>query len=44
MLDPFDRILANAEFEDEPVSEAERRDIETSRFSTEGVTNYKDPL
>ena len=30
MLDPFDRALATAEFDDEPVTEEERRDIEAS--------------
>ncbi|MBL8227537.1 MAG: hypothetical protein JNL98_03635 [Bryobacterales bacterium] len=31
MLDPFDRALATAEIDDEPVSEEEHRDVETSR-------------
>lgn len=31
MLDPFDRALATAETDDEPVTEEERRDIEASR-------------
>jgi hypothetical protein len=31
MLDPFDRALAAAEIDDEPVTEEERRDIEASR-------------
>jgi len=31
MLDPFDRALATAEIDDEPVTEEERRDIEASR-------------
>jgi len=31
MLDPFDRALAIAEIDDEPVTEEERRDIEASR-------------
>jgi hypothetical protein len=31
MLDPFDRALANAEIDDEPVTEQERRDVEASR-------------
>ena len=30
MLDPFDRALATAEFDDEFVTEEERRDIEAS--------------
>ncbi len=31
MLDPFDRALATAEIDDEPVTEEERRDVEASR-------------
>ena len=31
LLDPFDLALANAEIDDEPVTEEERRDIEASR-------------
>lgn len=31
MLDPFERMLATAEVDDEPVTEEERRDIEASR-------------
>lgn len=31
MLDPFDRALATAAIDDEPVTEEERRDIEASR-------------
>jgi len=31
MLDPVDRALANAPFDDEPVSEAEARDIAAGR-------------
>jgi len=31
LLDPFDRALATAEIDDEPVTEEERRDIEASR-------------
>ena len=31
LLDPLDRALAAAEVDDEPVTEAERRDIEASR-------------
>ncbi len=31
MLDPFDRALATAEIDDEPVTGEERRDIEASR-------------
>lgn len=31
MLDPFDRVLATTEIDDEPVTEEERRDIEASR-------------
>ena len=31
MLDSFDRALATAEIDDEPVSDEERRDIEASR-------------
>lgn len=31
MLDPFDRAVATAEIDDEPVSEEESRDIEASR-------------
>jgi len=31
MLDPFDRALATAEIDDEPVTEEELRDIEASR-------------
>ena len=31
LIDPLDRALASAEMDDEPVSEAERRDIEASR-------------
>jgi hypothetical protein len=31
MLDPFDRALATAEIDDEPVTEEERRAIEASR-------------
>ena len=31
MLDPFDRALAAAEIDDEPVSDEERSDIEASR-------------
>ena len=31
MLDPFDRALATAEIDDEPVSDEERCDIEASR-------------
>jgi hypothetical protein len=31
MLDPFDRALATAEIDDEPVTEEERRDIGASR-------------
>ena len=31
LLDPFDRALATAEVDDEPVTEAERRDIESTR-------------
>lgn len=31
MQDPFDRALATAEIDDEPVTEQERRDIEASR-------------
>lgn len=31
MLDPFDRALATAEIDDEPVTEEERRDIEAAR-------------
>jgi hypothetical protein len=31
LLDPFDRALANAEIDDEPVTEEDRRDIEASR-------------
>jgi len=51
LLDPLDRALATAEIDDEPVTEAEMRDIEASReqvvaelgFTMEEVTNYKDP-
>ena len=31
LLDPLDRVLAAAEMNDEPVTEAEQRDIEASR-------------
>lgn len=31
MLDPFERTLATAEIDDEPVSEAERREIAAAR-------------
>ena len=31
LLDPFDRALATAEIDDEPVTEEERGDIEASR-------------
>ena len=31
MLDPFDRALATAEIDDEPVTDDERRDIEAAR-------------
>ncbi len=31
MLDPFDRALATAEIDDEPVTEEELREIEASR-------------
>lgn len=31
LLDPFDRALATAEIDDEPVTEEERRDIEATR-------------
>ena len=31
LLDPFDRALATAEIDDEPVTEEELRDIEASR-------------
>jgi hypothetical protein len=31
LLDPFDRALAFAEIDDEPVTQEERRDIEASR-------------
>lgn len=31
LLDPFDRALATAEIDDEPVTEAERHEIESSR-------------
>ncbi len=33
MLDPVDRALANAPYDDEPVSEEEARDIAESRAS-----------
>ena len=31
LLDPFDRVLAAAEIDDEPVTEEDMRDIESSR-------------
>ena len=42
MLDPFTRTLANAPFDDEPVSAEEAREIATARASLargEGVSN-----